>query len=247
MRALRLSILLTLSLLSATCAGNESPSQPQTTAEKTPPSAAQPAPSNAPAPTPAPASSQTATPTPAKTSPAAEQSKALTEPPAQIPAASTSTAQPSSANPTPNMPAQANPAPPVSVPQPAVASPPAQTPPKNAPAVAPIQRAPDNPIILKSALGGVRFEHKSHTETRKAACETCHHPSKPEKPSTVLQQPCRTCHTPVPAPPMKTKLQAAFHNPTASAGTCIDCHKAESAKGQAPPTKCLECHKKENK
>jgi hypothetical protein len=47
-------------------------------------------------------------------------------------------------------------------------------------------------------------------------------------------------------PPMKTKLQAAFHNPTATAGTCIDCHKAETAKGKVTPLKCLGCHKKEN-
>lgn len=45
---------------------------------------------------------------------------------------------------------------------------------------------------------------------------------------------------------MKTKLQAAFHNPTATAGLCIDCHKAEDAKGKKAPVKCADCHKKEN-
>ena len=45
---------------------------------------------------------------------------------------------------------------------------------------------------------------------------------------------------------MKTKLQAVFHNPTAATGTCIDCHKAENAKGNVAPVKCLGCHKKEN-
>ena len=45
---------------------------------------------------------------------------------------------------------------------------------------------------------------------------------------------------------MKTKLQAAFHNPTAQAGLCIDCHKAENAKGKKAPVKCADCHKKEN-
>jgi hypothetical protein len=45
---------------------------------------------------------------------------------------------------------------------------------------------------------------------------------------------------------MKTKRQAAFHNATAAAGTCINCHKAENAKGKLTPVKCLGCHKKEN-
>jgi nitrate/TMAO reductase-like tetraheme cytochrome c subunit len=40
---------------------------------------------------------------------------------------------------------------------------------------------------------------------------------------------------------MKTSLQAAFHDPKAAAGTCIDCHKQ---KGGPAPVKCLECHKK---
>ncbi len=39
--------------------------------------------------------------------------------------------------------------------------------------------------------------------------------------------------------------QAAFHNATATAGICIDGHKAENAKGKTAPVKCLECHKKE--
>ena len=54
------------------------------------------------------------------------------------------------------------------------------------------------------------------------------------------------CHTKVAIAPMKTKRQAAFHNATAAAGTCINCHKAENAKGKLTPVKCLGCHKKEN-
>jgi hypothetical protein len=106
---------------------------------------------------------------------------------------------------------------------------------------------PKDVVILRgSPLGGVKFEHKLHSEARSIKCETCHHPSRPEKPATALQQACSDCHTKVAISPMKTKLQAAFHNPTATAGTCIDCHKAVTAKGKTPPVKCSGCHKKEN-
>lgn len=111
----------------------------------------------------------------------------------------------------------------------------------------PAKTAPKDVVVLKAALGGVRFEHKLHSESRKIACETCHHASRPERPATAAQQACGQCHTSVAAAPMKTKLQAAFHNPTATAGTCIDCHKARNAKGQAAPVKCPDCHKKENR
>lgn len=132
---------------------------------------------------------------------------------------------------------------------PAAQNPTAPAPPapaKPAPA-SPPAKAPENAIILKASLGGVRFEHKSHSEVRHVACESCHHASRPEKPATLPQQACRTCHTSMAAPPMKTKLQAVFHNPTGTAGTCIDCHKTSNTKGLAAPVKCLECHKKENK
>ena len=106
---------------------------------------------------------------------------------------------------------------------------------------------PKDVVILRgSPLGAVKFEHKLHSQARSIKCETCHHASKPEKPATALQQACSDCHTKVAISPMKTKLQAAFHNPPATAGTCIDCHKAETAKGKVSPIKCLGCHKKEN-
>jgi len=102
-------------------------------------------------------------------------------------------------------------------------------------------------MILKGApMGGVRFEHKLHTERVGNKCETCHHPSQPEKPAMVPQQACSNCHTKVATPPMRTKYQGAFHNPLAQAGTCIDCHKTENAKRKNAPVKCLDCHKKEN-
>jgi len=107
--------------------------------------------------------------------------------------------------------------------------------------------AKDVLVLTGSPLGGVRFEHKLHIARAGNNCATCHHPSRPEKPASAPQQACSDCHTSVAAPPMKTKRQAAFHNPTAQSGTCIDCHKVESAKAKKPPLNCMECHKKENK
>jgi len=40
-------------------------------------------------------------------------------------------------------------------------------------------------------------------------------------------------------------LQAAFHNPSATSGLCITCHKTENAEGKAAPVKCADCHKKD--
>src|SRR3990172_1950269 len=107
-------------------------------------------------------------------------------------------------------------------------------------------KAPDTVILKGSPLGGVKFEHKLHAEARGIKCETCHHPSKPQKPAAAPQQACAECHEKTAKPPMKTFLQAAFHNPRATAGTCIDCHTAENAKGKKAPVKCFECHKKSN-
>ena len=109
-------------------------------------------------------------------------------------------------------------------------------------------KAPDTMILKGSPMGGVKFDHKAHSETYAAnKCETCHHPSKPQKPATVPQQACRDCHTKPAKPPMKTVTQAAFHNPLAKAGTCIDCHlKMNAAEGKKAPTTCVQCHKKTN-
>jgi len=108
-------------------------------------------------------------------------------------------------------------------------------------------RVPKDVVILKAApMGGVKFFHIAHAKDRDITCQTCHHPSRPEKSAQAAQQACSDCHTKTPTPPMKTKLQAAFHNPSATAGTCIDCHKARNAAGKNAPTKCQECHKKEN-
>jgi hypothetical protein len=99
---------------------------------------------------------------------------------------------------------------------------------------------PAKPIVLTgSAMGGVKFDHSAH----KFDCSTCHHAPRQPKPGTAAQEACTTCHTKPAQPGMKTAKQAAFHNPTASAGTCIDCHKKS---GGNAPTKCSQCHKKEN-
>jgi len=106
--------------------------------------------------------------------------------------------------------------------------------------------APDTVVLTGSPMGGVKFPHKAHAVDQKIKCDTCHHASKPEKPLTSAHEACTDCHTKTATAPMKTKLQAAFHNPTAQAGLCIDCHKAEDVKGKKAPVKCTDCHKKES-
>ena len=108
-------------------------------------------------------------------------------------------------------------------------------------------KQPKDSYILKGApMGGVKFNHQAHSAVLKIACETCHHPSKPQKPLAAAQQACSDCHTKPATPPMKTAWNQIFHAPTGQAGLCIDCHKKEKAAGKKSPTMCLECHKKEN-
>jgi Class III cytochrome C family len=90
------------------------------------------------------------------------------------------------------------------------------------------QTAPTAPILLKGApMGAVKFDHTAHLKVA-GKCEVCHHASKPEKPLKASQQACSDCHTSPATPPVTTKLQAAFHNPTATAGLCIGCHKTQN-------------------
>ena len=108
-------------------------------------------------------------------------------------------------------------------------------------------KEPAGAVVMTGAPnGGVKFDHKLHAKDRGIKCETCHHASKAEKPTKAAQQKCQDCHTKVATPPMKTKTQAAFHDPMAKKGLCIDCHAESNAKGKKAPTKCAECHKKEN-
>jgi hypothetical protein len=108
------------------------------------------------------------------------------------------------------------------------------------------QTAPTAPVILKGApMGAVKFDHTTHLKVA-GKCGVCHHASKPQRPLKSPQQACTDCHTNPATPPVTTKLQAAFHNPTATSGLCIDCHKTEDASGKAAPVKCADCHKKSN-
>ncbi len=108
-------------------------------------------------------------------------------------------------------------------------------------------KQPAGAVVMTGApTGGVKFEHTLHAKDRGIKCETCHHASKPEKPMKGTQEKCQDCHTKIATAPMKTKTQAAFHDPMAKKGLCIDCHLESNAKGKKAPTKCPECHKKEN-
>jgi hypothetical protein len=122
-------------------------------------------------------------------------------------------------------------------------SPAAPKPKPSAAASRPAPQRPKGKVTLPAKLGPVTFDHEAHAGGRKIACATCHHPSRPEKPLAAEQQACRGCHTMPATPPMKTNLQAAFHNPTAGKGLCIDCHRKQPASARAP-VKCAECHKK---
>jgi hypothetical protein len=107
-------------------------------------------------------------------------------------------------------------------------------------------KAPDTAVLVGAPLGPVTLNHKAHTTAEYGAkCESCHHASKPEKPMKAAQEKCTGCHTKVAAAPMKTKLQAAFHDPMAKKGVCVDCHQQAIAKGnKKAPAKCADCHKK---
>ena len=108
------------------------------------------------------------------------------------------------------------------------------------------ETAPGTVVLKGAPMGGVKFDHKAHVTRADSKCETCHHATKPEKALKSPHENCQDCHATMATAPMKTKAQAAFHNPTATAGVCIDCHKAEDAKGKKAPTKCTECHQKAN-
>ena len=105
----------------------------------------------------------------------------------------------------------------------------------------PAAQRPKGKVTLPAKLGAVTFDHENHAGKQGIACTTCHHSNRPQKPLASETQACRDCHTMPAAPPMKTSLQAAFHDPRGATGTCIDCHKQ---KGGSAPVKCLECHKR---
>ena len=104
------------------------------------------------------------------------------------------------------------------------------------------EKAPETVILKGSPLGGVKFDHPGHAKLDEK-CESCHHPSKPEKSLATPYQKCQDCHTTPATPPMKTRAQFAFHDGPAKKGLCVGCH--QKAAGKAP-LKCNECHKKEH-
>lgn len=108
--------------------------------------------------------------------------------------------------------------------------------------------APEIIILTGNPMGAVEFRHRLHTQIREIQCSVCHHQSRPQKPLTTPYQPCRSCHTEPASAPTITNTQAAFHNPDASAGLCITCHKTEDAehKHKLAPVTCLECHNPAN-
>jgi Class III cytochrome C family len=201
-----------------------------------------------------PATTRPASPTPgvgATQAPAAASSPAAPAP-TPLPADTARSAVPATAWP----PATAAPGEPVATPATPKAPPapaaktagPPPTPPAEKPAVTaaasgerPAEQRPGGQITLPGKLGAVTFDHERHAGKRGIVCTTCHHPSRPQQPLASEHQACRDCHTMPAAPPMKTSLQAAFHDPRAARGTCIDCHRQ---KGSPAPVKCLERHKK---
>ncbi len=108
--------------------------------------------------------------------------------------------------------------------------------------------APGTVVLKGSPMGGVKFDHAKHSKLEGVKCDTCHHPSKPEKPyaAKVTHQACQDCHTKAATAPMKTNSQGAFHAAMAKGGLCVDCHVKQNAAGKKAPVKCPECHKKEN-
>jgi len=135
------------------------------------------------------------------------------------------------------------PTPPVTVQPPA---PPATIPPATPQAAAQATNPPAVAILRGNPMGAVRFSHAAHARLGGGGCDLCHHPSKPEKPLKSRYQKCQDCHAKVAAAPMKTKAQAAFHDPVAKKGTCIDCHVKENAAGKKAPVTCLDCHRKDS-
>jgi cytochrome c5 len=116
-------------------------------------------------------------------------------------------------------------------------------------AVAQQNKGPETVILKGNPMGGVKFTHAAHQKLVDNKCETCHHASKPERPTKpgAEQQKCSDCHTKTPTAPMKTGVRAAFHDPMAKKGICADCHTQQLAKGNTKvPQKCADCHKKEN-
>lgn len=104
------------------------------------------------------------------------------------------------------------------------------------------ENGPETVVLSGSPLGSVTFQHAAHQAL--TDCSTCHHESRPEKPLTSEHEACTSCHTKEPVAPMTTSIRDAFHDQTAKAGTCVDCHVQAAAEGKTVPAKCADCHKR---
>jgi len=237
-------LLLAFVLVPAGCSDKTSDERPPAPAPQAAPT---PAPEAAPTPEQRPALSTPATPEPAPELRAAKEPAPSTKRPATPPEPT----KPEPAKPEPAKPEPAKPEP--AAPEPARPQEPTPAPATSSAPQKPVATAlgkttaKEFVVLTGAPLGGVRLAHTLHVERAGNACTRCHHASRPEQPATAPQQACADCHTKVAASPMTTKYQAAFHNPMAQSGTCIDCHKAENAKGKHAPVKCAECHKKDNR
>lgn len=82
-------------------------------------------------------------------------------------------------------------------------------------------------IVMKGPFGDVTFPHKAHQEKLKGDCDACH---------KLFAKEAGSIEKAIAAGTMKKKDAMK---------ACVDCHKADKAKGGAAgPTGCKECHKK---
>jgi Class III cytochrome C family len=108
--------------------------------------------------------------------------------------------------------------------------------------VAAQENGPETIVLAGAPRGDVTFEHAAHQQL--TDCTTCHHEARPEKPLTSEHEACRDCHTNPATPPNTTRTRDAFHDASAKAGICVDCHVKAAVAGKTVPTECADCHKK---
>jgi len=108
---------------------------------------------------------------------------------------------------------------------------------------------PDDLIIENEGYkadkkGGVKLNHKKHTDEYKVGCDDCHHEYEGDKNVWKEGDPvkkCSECHDPLKKEGEVKKLQNAFHK------NCKTCHKTLVSEGKsesAPFKKCTKCHEK---
>jgi hypothetical protein len=115
--------------------------------------------------------------------------------------------------------------------------------------------APDEIVIenegyAKDIKGGVKFNHKAHSENPEIQCTACHHVYDKDKKNTWKQgdpvQKCSECHKAVKEEGQKDlDLKRAYH------ANCQSCHKRTEEQSTGSPyggyLKCNDCHMKKEK